>query len=209
MTINFDRDWQRELWASPYRLWFELSQGGSPVTMFTRSYDRARCLARAALPSERVTAVIAAYPSPSRELGGKWHGWTRRKAFDILEKMGVPTSSPEATWRGYTYPHHPRDAGDRPWQHRAVGITWDQADILLWNQVAKDLGVAPQAPVLSKLVDVERGVTVHAYDDRGMDITALDPCPIAELHARFDAWLLDHDRLRMAEAFAASFPAGG
>jgi hypothetical protein len=61
----------------------------------------------------------------------------------------------------------------------------------------------PQAPALSKLVDVERCVTVYAYDDRGMDITALSPDPIAELHTRFDTWLLDYDRPRMSEAFAA------
>jgi hypothetical protein len=45
-------------------------------------------------------------------------------------------------------------------------------------------------------------VTVYAYDDRGMDITALGPDPIVELYTRFDTWLLDHDRPRMSEAFA-------
>jgi hypothetical protein len=64
-------------------------------------------------------------------------------------------------------------------------IPW-QADILLWGQIAREIGVTPQAPVLSQLVDVERGVTVYAYDDRGMDITALSPDPIVELYTRFD-----------------------
>jgi hypothetical protein len=74
--------------------------------------------------------------------------------------------------------------------------------LLVWSQSAYDMGVTPQAPVLSKLVDVERGVTVYARDDRGMDITALSPDPIAEIYTRFDSWLLDHDRPRMSEAFA-------
>ena len=201
MVITLGPDWQRELWASPYRLRFELNSGGSKLNMFTSSYDRARCLARAALPSERVIAVIAAYPNPSREIGAKRRGWMRRKAYDVLDEMGVPTDPAETSWQGYAYPHEVDDDG-APWEHRAVSVTWEQADTLLWSQIARDMGVTPQAPVLTKFVDVERGVTVYAYDDRGMDITALSPDPIAELHTRFDAWLLDYDRPRMSEAFA-------
>jgi hypothetical protein len=121
----------------------------------------------------------------------------------VLREMGVPTTPAEATWMGNAYPPQEGDDAELPpCEHRAVFVTWDQADILLWSQVARDIGVMPQAPVLSKLVDVERGVTVYAYDDRGMDITATCPDPIAELHGRFDAWLLDYDRPRMSEAFA-------
>jgi hypothetical protein len=200
MAISFGPDWQRQLWASPYRLRFELNQGGRYVNMFTSSYDRARCLARAALRSEQVVAVIAAYP-PSTVLGARRRGWTRRAAYDVLGEMGVPTISSEATWMGFTYRGEEEDDEARPGEHRAVSVTWDQADILLWNQIAHDMGVMPQAPVTSTLVDVERGVTVYAYDDRGMDITALSPDPILELYTRFDTWLLDHDRPRMSEAF--------
>lgn len=203
MTISFGRDWQRELWTSPYRLRFELNPGGNHLKMFTCAYDRARTLARAALPTEQVTAVIAAYPHPSRELGAKWRGWYRRKAYTVLEEMGCPADVPEATWKGYVYAQDEEDPDVRPKEHRAVSVTWDQADVLLWNQCAHDLGVLPQAPVSSKFVDVARGVTVYAYDDRGMDITALSPEPILDLYTRFDAWLLDYDRPRMAEAFAA------
>jgi hypothetical protein len=63
MAIIFGPDWQRDLWASRYRLRFALSQDGSYVNMFTQAYDRARHLARAALPVEQVVAVIAAFPS--------------------------------------------------------------------------------------------------------------------------------------------------
>ncbi|HEY1929939.1 MAG TPA: DUF3885 domain-containing protein [Caulobacteraceae bacterium] len=202
MAISFGPDWQRELWASPYWLRFELNQSGSSVNMFTSSYDRARCLARAVLSSEQVVAVIAAYPKPSKELGAKWRGWAGRAAHDVLGEMGVSTASSDATWMGYVYPEDEADPEARPWEHRAVSVTWEEADILLWNQVAHDIGVTPQAPVLSKLVDVERGVTVYAYDDRGLDIRAVRRDPIAELYVQFDAWLLDYDRPRMLEAFA-------
>jgi len=59
----------------------------------------------------------------------------------------------------------------------------------------------PQAPVMSKLVDLERGVSVNAYDDRGMDITSVAKETISGLYQQFDKWLLDYDRPRMTEAF--------
>ena len=117
--------------------------------------------------------------------------------------MGVLTTPSEATWTGYFWPGDEEDVEVLPCEHRAVRATWDQADILLWSNIACDIGVKPKAPVLSKLVDVARGVTVYAYDDRGMDITALSADSIAELYTRFDEWLLDDDRPRMSEAFKA------
>jgi hypothetical protein len=183
VTFSLGPEWERDLWGSPYRLRFELNEGGAYVTMFTSSYDR------------------AAYPDPSREMGAEWHGWTNRSGFDHLEELGVPTEPALATWSGYCWPGDKEDDEAEPWLHRAVNLTWDQADILLWNQVAQDVGVAPRAPIKSKLVDLTRGVAVDAYDDRGMDITSVTKESIAELYKRFDRWLLDHDRTRMAEVF--------
>lgn len=201
MTIPLGPDWERRLWASPYRLRFELNRGASYVTMFTSSYDRARVLARAALRTDNLVGVIAAYPDPQRDAGAKQRGWKKGTAFGHLEEMGVPTEPNLATWTGYPWPDEVLDDEDKPWLHRAVSLTWDQADILLWNQVAHDIGVMPQAPVMSKLVDLQRGVSVNAYDDRGMDVTSIDRETISGLHRQFDAWLLDDDRPRMTEAF--------
>src|SRR5579871_6892626 len=120
MAINFGPDWQRDLWTSPYSLRFELSQGGSNINMFTSAYDRARCLARAAIPSQQVTAVIAAIPDPSLELGAEWKGWAGRTAFEVLAGMGVPTDTPEASWLGYVYPNDQDDNEADLLEHRAV-----------------------------------------------------------------------------------------
>lgn len=199
--LSLGPDWERDLWASPYRLRFELNEGGAYLTMFTSSYDRARCLARAALPTDDLVGVIAAYPDPKRELGAKRLGWMNGTGFDHLEKLGVPTEPALATWSGYCWPGDKEDDEAEPWLHRAVILTWDQADILLWNQVAQDMGVAPRAPIKSKLVDLTRGVSVDAYDDRGMDITSIAKESIAGLYERFDKWLLDHDRIQTTEVF--------
>jgi len=201
MMLSLGPEWERDLWASPYRLRFDLNEGGAFVTRFTSSYDRARCLARAALPTDDLVGVIAANPDPKREMGARWRGWIKGTGFDHLEELGVHTEPALATWSGHCWPGDKEDDEAEPWLHRAVNLTWDQADILLWNQVALDVGVRPQAAIKSKLVDLTRGVSVDAYDDRGMDITSIAKESIAGLYERFDKWLLDYDRIRMAEVF--------
>jgi Domain of unknown function (DUF3885) len=204
MAITLGRDWQRKFWASPYRLRFELNQGGSCASQITGSYDRARTLARAALETDRPVGVIAAMPRGSWEDVRTRRGWSGAAAFDTLGKMGVRTDIAEKTWTGPFRQSDDMEGEALFWEQRAVRVTWDEADILLWSNIAQDVAVTPRAPVISKLVDVERAVLVFAYDDRGMDVTALSPEPVTELYRRFDAWLLDHDRPRMSKVFRSN-----
>jgi hypothetical protein len=195
--IPLTEDWNLNLSASAYRLRFELNAGGASVSMFTVAYDRARALARAALGGEGCIAIIAADPTPWDE---PWaiqkYGAQRDSAFDVLGQMGVDTSSPLAMWQGAPYLDY--DDGAVPWAFRALQLSWVEADILLWSQIAADIGVQPHAPVIATLVDPARDVSVWAYDDRGMDITALSPEALLPLYRQYDSWLLDYDRARMA-----------
>jgi hypothetical protein len=168
--------------------------------MFTGSYDRARELARTALRSGELIGVIAAFPNPRSEL---FSDKIDCNAFDILRDMGVPTHKFESAWWGHFYPEFEYDKESVPWEHRAIKLTWDQADILLWNNIAREIGIRPAVPALSKLVNLEQGICVYAYDDRGMDITALTVPAIAELYRHYDSWLLDSDRPRMAQIFGS------
>ena len=204
MSLAFGPDWQRDLWTSPYRLRFELTHGDYAeryVTKFTRSYDRARKLARLALPSDSLIGIIAALPEPSKELNAGRLGWTTGTGFEHLSKLGVSTDVTLAEWAGFWWPDEVNDPEAEAWNQRAVSLNWEQADILLWNQIAQDLGIAPRAPVLAKFVDLARGVCVNAYDDRGMDITSLIREPLEDLYAQCGSWLLEDERSRMAEVF--------
>lgn len=205
MQLVLGQDWQRALWASPYRLRFALNEDGDYlnryVTRFTASYDRARRIARHVFPADTVVGIIAEYPEPKREMTAEWHGWMAGTGFDHLEKLGVSTKRAIATWRGYWWQSDENDDEAELHNHRAVHLNWHQADILIWNQVAKDLGVAPQAPVHSKLVDLVRGLSFHVYDDRGMDVTSLAKEPVIGLYEQLDDWLLDFERPRMSQVF--------
>ena len=204
MLLPLDKHWADAIWPSCYRLRFQLNTGGGYVNMFTGAYDRARQLARAALPIDRPLAIVAAYASPYWVITADKRKAIDATNFELLQKMGVSTDQAEATWEGPFYPPDP----DSLCEHRAVRVGWDEADILLWNNIAQNIGVEPRAPALSMLTDPEKDVVVNAYDDREMDIIALSPEPIEHLHRRFDAWLLNYDRPRMAEVFGAKADGG-
>ena len=207
MTISLGSNWQRDLWRSPYWLRFELDDGeyvGRYVTKFISSYDRAREVARRALPSQEIVGIIGFFPNPSLEMNAECLGWTSGSGAQNLADLGVSTDAAIAEWEGYWWPDDVDDPEAEPWVQRAVHLNWEEVDILLWNQIAQDLGIAPRAPVFSKFVDLAKGVCVYAYDDRGMDVTCLNKAPLEELYDQCNDWLLDFDRERMAAVFASS-----
>jgi len=74
-------------------------------------------------------------------------------------------------------------------------------DTLLWTAIVYEMPIRPKAPVLTFLVDFDAMVSLHVYDDRGMDVRSLDRDRLEPLYRKFDGWLLDYDRPRMAAAF--------
>ncbi len=74
-------------------------------------------------------------------------------------------------------------------------------DALLWTSIAEEMAISPHAPVMSWLIDFDTMIVLHVYDDRGMDVRALDRDSIAPLYQEFGAWLLEPERSRMAAVF--------
>lgn len=189
-------------WALRFELGGDWEVEGGQVPRMLQAVDRARAVAAAAFAgSENVEAVIRKWgyrrPGPSN------------LAFKRLAKMGF---QPTPLYQGVY-----RDPDDEPTDPRdyyflAGPIGASDGATLIWDACASGIGVEPASPVLSidgadqfksYLVDFERGILVHIYDHRGMDVIAVDRETLRPLHARFNDWLLDHDRARMDAMFAA------
>ncbi len=77
-------------------------------------------------------------------------------------------------------------------------------DALLWGSITREMGVTPEARWLGPIfiVDFELRLVLFAYDDRGMDVVAMDREPLLPIYRQFGDWLLDYDRDRMDARFA-------
>jgi hypothetical protein len=201
--MNLGPGWLSPFDQSPYSLRFELggdlSNLDDPVRRFTRAYDRARALAdRVFQASQRLIAVVMWTPDAADLAGG-----ARQSGLSALASIGFDTSRPIQSWEGLP----PWLEGEDPevvkcfWSAFDLSERRGERDILLWCAVADEMPVKPDAAVVSYLLDPDAAVLLHVYDDRGMDLTGLSACGLADIYREFDPWLLDYDRARMAAAF--------
>lgn len=210
---SFDHPaFEAEIARSPYRLRFELSGGAESISdaipyvpMFTRAFDRARILFDATFAaSSQVLAIVGAWPNPgSAALGKDRNGDRVRDGFESLHNMGLPSFDIVAEWSGR--PFCAQHRSKEKWRHRALNITSDNVsrDIMLWSNLAADLGIRPAAPVSVAFIDPSRGIFLHPYDDRGMDVIAAEKDVLEPLRRDHDNWILEYDRARIEKAFAS------
>lgn len=190
MTVALDESWDHRFEVSPFRLRFEL--GGEfgniaePVPRFMQALIRSRTIRQASFAgSEAVLAIVH-----SRGTEG----------FEVLREMGF-RRSPVADWQ---VPEKLPDGSveDQIW--RAFDVTGDEpaCDTLLWSSIVKEMPIKPKAPVGCYLIDMERDILFHVYDDRGLDLTALVASSLIEVREQFDSWISPNDRTRIEAAFA-------
>ncbi|WGI20374.1 DUF3885 domain-containing protein [Amylibacter sp. IMCC11727] len=78
----------------------------------------------------------------------------------------------------------------------------EQITELLWLDIASEMMIMPAADGHSTfLVDFDNAVAVNAYDDRGMDVIAMNKQKLAGAYKKFNDWLLDYDRKEMDTMF--------
>lgn len=177
---------------------FELSRRGGLLDQFEQAWDRAREIAGHALGDAReLIVVVSAFAEGPRMP----YGAVVRSLRDLGTRMGRP----RAHW---TEPHAD-DPADAPETRAFVAFACGREALhrLLWGALAVDLGVRPRLTGHLYVASLERGIVIHPYDDRGMDVAGPNHALLAELHRRFDGYLLEHDRDRMRAFFTP--PRGG
>lgn len=180
-----------------YALRFEL--GGEdvsteyPIRRFIQAHARAVRIAKAAFSkSARVWLLTCDYGGekprkkhlkPFGEIG------IRKRHFDYLGAVkcaGDPELCDEITHCHW----HAKDIWDR--RH---------LDEALWLTLGAELGVRPtyQGPLY--VVDFNRNIVLFPYDDRGMDLVALERAPLERVYHAHSEWLLEWNREEIDAVF--------
>lgn len=169
---------------------FELAGGDVAVDRFSQAYDRARQIAHAAFSrSEHLTVVLACY-----RVNGNEQAAMLRAARSC--GVDVPAVRDKAT-------REPDDGATAPARSLiAFEVKPEVVPRLLWGALAQELGIRPRLSGDLYVADLARGVLLHPYDDRGMDVVGLGTDVLAELYACFPDWLLEYDLERMNGFFA-------
>jgi hypothetical protein len=173
---------------------FELSQHGHRLDLFEQAWDRGREIVDHAFGDARELVAVVSWFADGPLIRG-------RDVFRSLRACGVRTARPRACWT------EPYEDGwlDEPEVRTFVAFPCERDALhrLLWGALAADLGIEPRLRASVFIADPARGILVHPYDDRGMDVMGPNRALPSELYRRFHGYLLDYDRERMAGFFGA------
>lgn len=185
-------------YALRFELGCELPEG--PVR-FLRAIDRARALSEATFSSSSKLTIVASYCDGERRTSRAAASFKKlaemgfRAPFDVFDRVAMNDREYREAFGSDLYCY---------WHSADVANEQSQLSILLWACIAAEGHVAPKVRWLKDIhiVDFERGVAAHVYDERGMDIIATNKDEIQRLYHQFNDWLFDYDRAKMDAVFS-------
>ena len=77
----------------------------------------------------------------------------------------------------------------------------EQLREVLWLTLASELGIQPAVPADVYIVDFDKSIAIHPYDDRGMDVVSMDRENLAHVYEKHKLWLLEFDAPKMKATF--------
>lgn len=168
-----------------------------PMRRFLRAHERANIVARSFFEkSSEIFVLLSSYgteqPDKTRLKPLKLCG-IRRSDFRYLGKTAQCDGD------------HIKEFGSDLFHHMDVAKLDDKRMIseILWLGIATEMGIEPRfkGGASAYIMDVENGLILHLYDDRGMDIVSVQKAAAAEIYTRYNDWLLGYDIARMTNVF--------
>jgi hypothetical protein len=196
----------QEIVGRPYRdalfynfpggLRFELSDGGSPLDQALTALRKATAICDDVFGGEEKILVHLEAFAPASYFG-------LRKMLCELRIAGIVVPRVRDVWLEAEDQTDEAD-GSGPWVNAAFEISTAKLQNLLWCAVTDDFGASlrPNPHCRVYLLNPNKGILVHPYDDRGMDVISRDTAALAGLYERHDNLLLDYDMEAMRETFA-------
>lgn len=176
----------------PGGLRFELSEGGSPLDMALSALRKATIVCDDVFAGEECILVHLMADAPASRFG-------LRTMLKELHVAGVALPKEREVWLDKG---EPGDDDDEIVIHCAFEVPAAKLQNLLWCAVTADLrSLRPNPHCFIYLLNTNKQIVVHAYDDRGMDVISLNKPALAGLYERHHDLLHDHDIVAMRESF--------
>lgn len=182
-----------------YALRFELGGEGvstlRPLKRIIQAFDRAKFVAAELFnESQSVWMLTSEYcgavPRGKRLKPYKSCG-LKRKDFQYLGSVSQRENPDVDNEDGEVFRH---------WD--AVELA-DQGQLneVMWLALGGELGIRPASFAAIYFVDFAKGLVLHPYDDRGMDVAALCKEDLASLYSARKDWLLEYNREEIKALF--------
>ena len=178
----------------PGGLRFELSEGTSPLDQALSALRKATVVCEDIFAGEARMLVHLMTPAPESLFALRFMIRQLRIAGVIFPKM-------REFWLD-----EDKETDEEPFcfVNCAFEVAAHKLQNLLWCAITPDLGLRPRPGCLIYLLNPAKGIVVHPYDDRGLDVIGRNASSLAGLYERHNHLLLDFDMTAMRQAFASS-----
>lgn len=183
----------------PGGLRFELSEGGSPLDQVLLALRKATVICNEVFSGEEwILLHLQAFAPVSR--------FRLRTKLRELQLAGILIPRVRDVWMEKAEDNETEDDDDDGhWISCAFEVPVAKLQNLLWCAFTADFGpLHPNPNCRVYLINTNKGILVHPYDDRGMDVISQSTSTLAELYERHYDLLLDYDIEVMRETFARS-----
>jgi hypothetical protein len=203
--MNFKSEIQ-EIVGRPYRfalfyrfpggLRFELSEGDSPLDQALTALRKATIVCEDVFGGEDKILVHLEAFAPASRFG-------LRKTLRELRVAGIVVPKAREVW--VEIDDEPDDEDeDVYWVSCAFEVPSTKLQNLLWCAVTTDFGssLRPNPRCRVYLLNPDKGIVAHPYDDRGMDVISRRSSALARLYERHKDLLLEYDMEAMRATFS-------
>jgi len=168
-----------------------------PMRRFAQAHERAKAVSQTLFGnSSKVYVLLSSYgmekPEKKRLKPLKLCGIKRRKIQYLCRKPQHDDG-------------HIAEFGSDVFRHWDIAKLEDRRVIseILWLGIASEMAIEPSfhGSLSAYFVDISKGLILHVYDDRGMDVIATEDAPLKELFTKYQPWLLENDLPEMTAMF--------
>ncbi|MBC3911348.1 DUF3885 domain-containing protein [Undibacterium umbellatum] len=192
ITSSFKHDvFARPLFYTyPAGLRFELSESGSSLDQFMTAMRKATSICKDIFAREAMITVCL------QKIVGA-NRFSMKSVLRELHTAGISIPRQRCIWTA-------QDEDDQVyWVNLAFEISSTALQSLLWCAFAFDFSIRPNPHCKVYLFNLQKGIAVFPYDDRGMDVAGENHELLLHLYNKYNRQLLDCDRLAMDATFTA------
>ncbi|CAM3244689.1 DUF3885 domain-containing protein [Shewanella violacea] len=171
---------------------FELSEGSeeaSYVKMFTSALNKSTQIIDTIFEKSEKISICFAFPGDSY--------LSNFSVFKELKELQIDIPKNNFKLREWVE--------DDEWNRNYLFFNINKSELhkIIFGKLGTELGIKPSFWFDLYIYDINLGVLVHPYDDRGMDVVGTNKFMIKRLYKQYHSSLLDYDVNVMREWFGA------
>ncbi|NQZ90958.1 MAG: DUF3885 domain-containing protein [Moritella sp.] len=171
---------------------FELSEGSeeaSYVKMFTSALNKSTQIIDTIFEKSEEISICFAFPGDSY--------LSNFSVFKELKELQIDIPKNNFKLREWVK--------DDEWNRNYLFFNINKSELhkIIFGKLGTELGIKPSFWFDLYIYDINLGVLVHPYDDRGMDVVGTNKFMIKRLYKQYHSSLLDYDVNVMREWFGA------